>query len=150
MAEIEWGSDLETGVDLMDEQHRRMVEIYNELAAARMTGKGHKTMSRTLGALIEYTELHFRDEEGLMEEAGYPDLAQHRNEHRQLIAKVQRFQLKYDLDQERISGPVIKFLEFWLRGHIQGSDRSIAAWVEAHPSQDAEADAAEQPEDATL
>jgi hemerythrin-like metal-binding protein len=128
MGQIEWSSEFETGVDLMDEQHKRMVEIYNELNAALMKGKAHKMMNDILGALIEYTQTHFRDEERLMEEAGYAGLGKHRNAHQQMITKVQRFKKKLDLDQERISKPVMKFLEFWLKRHIQGSDAEFAEW----------------------
>jgi len=128
MGKIEWNSDLETGVDLMDDQHQSIVKIYNDLNAALMKGKAHKMMAEILGALIEYTQTHFQDEEKMMEAAGYRDLNQHINEHQQLIMKLQRFKKKLDMDQERISKPVMKLLEFWLKHHIQGSDSDFAEW----------------------
>ncbi len=134
MGAIELNSALETGVKLMDEQHMRLVEIYNELHEAMMIGKAHKQMNDILDSLIKYTEKHFFDEEEYMENAKYSDLKQHRIEHQQLLDKVKVFQRKMARDEERISKPVVKFLEFWLKNHIQGSDMAFAKW-ESQPKE---------------
>lgn len=126
MGVIQWNAELETGIEAMDEQHRRLIEIYNELYAAMMRGKAHKHMHETLDALISYTELHFQAEEAYMESVGFEDRERHAVEHRQLLDKVKLFQRKLALDQERITKPVMKFLEFWLRSHIQGKDMEYA------------------------
>jgi hemerythrin len=128
MGAIEWNSDLETGVKLMDEQHIRLVEIYNELHDAMMIGKAHKQMNEILDSLISYTEKHFREEEEYMETAKYHELKHHQIEHQQLLDKVKVFQRKMTRDEERISKPVVKFLEFWLKNHILGTDMSFAEW----------------------
>lgn len=138
MSEIVWNSDLETGVELMDEEHQCLVAIYNELNAALMKGRAHKKMNEILGSLIEYTQFHFIDEEKLMEESNYVELPQHKNEHQQLILKVQRFKKKHDMDQERISKPVMKFLEFWLTKHIRGSDMEFAMWQKSNEAAEAD------------
>jgi hemerythrin len=128
MGAIEWNSDLETGVKLMDEQHIRLVEIYNELHDAMMIGKAHKQMNDILDALVSYTEKHFSDEEEYMGKAKYHELKQHHVEHQQLQDKVKVFQRKMARDEERISKPGVKFLEFWLKNHIQGTDMTFAEW----------------------
>lgn len=127
MGAIQWDTNLETGIEAMDEQHKRLIEIYNELHGAMMRGKAHKQMREILNSLIEYTEQHFRAEEEFMESMGFEDRERHAVEHGQLLDKVKLFQRKLDLDQERITKPVMKFLEFWLRSHIQGKDMEYAA-----------------------
>ena len=137
MGAIRWDDTLETGVELMDEQHRRLVEIYNKLDEASMRGRAHKQMDEILADLIGYTDHHFSAEEALMEEAGYPDLAIHRSEHRQLIEKVRRFRRKLDLGMERINRPVMKFLNYWLTHHIRGSDNTFARYAAEAAADDA-------------
>ena len=131
MSAIEWNESLQTGVDAIDEQHHRLVEIFNELDAALQVGRAHKQMRTILDELVEYTQSHFDDEEKLMEEMGYPELAGHRIEHRQLLDKVGRFQKKLDLGQERISRPVMQFLNYWLTKHILQSDMEIGVFANA-------------------
>jgi len=126
MGAIEWNDSLEMGIEAMDEQHKRLVEIYNELHAAMMQGKGHKQMREILSQLVDYTELHFSSEEEYMRSVGYADFDRHVAEHRQLLEKVRVFQRKLDLDQERITKPVLKFLDFWLQSHIKGKDMEYA------------------------
>lgn len=126
MGAIQWNDSLETGIEAMDDQHKRLVEIYNELHAAMMRGKGHKQMREILGQLIDYTELHFASEEEYMRSFGYEDYERHIAEHHQLLEKVRTFQRKLDLDQERITRPVLKFLDFWLQSHIKGKDMEYA------------------------
>ncbi len=139
MAEIKWGPELETGIEQIDIQHQGLVEVYNELDKALRQGKAHKRMAEILGRLIDYTESHFESEEGIMAEADYEFLAQHRSEHEQLIRKVRDFQRKHDRDIVRISVPVMKFLEFWLKHHIQESDKGFALWKERAGTETVEA-----------
>ncbi len=122
MTQIEWTSELETGIDEVDEQHKALVAIYNKLDEAMRTGRGHKTMGEILVALVSYTAEHFEQEEQLMADDGYPELESHRSEHRQLLDKVNRFQKRLASGQERINKPVMKFLNFWLMNHIKASD----------------------------
>jgi len=126
MGTIQWNESLQIGIPEMDEQHQRLVAIYNDLHEAVMQGKAHKQMNGILARLVDYTEMHFADEERLMASVDYPDLERHATEHRQLLDKVRLFQKKMELDQERITKPVMKFLEFWLSSHIQEKDREYA------------------------
>ncbi|HPF36346.1 MAG TPA: bacteriohemerythrin [Candidatus Krumholzibacteria bacterium] len=126
MGAIVWNESFEIGVEAMDEQHKRLVEIYNELHAAMMRGKAHKQMNEILKQLVNYTEMHFAAEEKFMASVEFEDLERHATEHEQLLDKIRVFQKKMELDQERITKPVLKFLEFWLRSHIQGKDLEYA------------------------
>jgi hemerythrin len=137
MAKIEWNDDLVTGIEDVDRQHRILVDIYNDLDAAVCMGRGQKEMKDILDRLIAYTTEHFKFEEGLMAEGEYPGFQRHRIGHQQLLDKVRRFQDKLERGQERISKPVMKFLNFWLCNHIMHSDRDFGEFTRTRADQPA-------------
>jgi hemerythrin len=85
----EWSDRLELGIPLIDEQHRR----FFDLAASLQNNGDEVRVMKTLATLSDYIRSHFRDEEILMEAAGYPGLAAHRLLHarfRQMLADLFR------------------------------------------------------------
>ena len=71
MALLIWQDDLNTGIEVIDHQHRRIVEMINHLHVAQ-TSLQRLVVSDVIDELIDYTLSHFAFEEELMEEAGYP------------------------------------------------------------------------------
>jgi hemerythrin-like metal-binding protein len=126
MARIEWKPEFETGVALVDEQHRHLVEIINRFEEALQKGKGSRQANEILNDLTGYTQEHFATEERLMAEAGYPQLKLHQSQHRQLLQKVERFQFDYNAAGRRITAELHEFLGYWLVNHILRDDRAFA------------------------
>ena len=79
---ITWTPKLETGIAIIDSQHKRLVDIINELDEARKAGRSNEVLGAMLEELVEYTFTHFRVEEKLMENHQYEQLDEHRGEHR--------------------------------------------------------------------
>lgn len=127
MARIEWKKEFETGVALVDEQHRNLVEIINRFEDALQKGKGSRQANEILNELMGYTQEHFATEERLMAEAGYPQLKLHQSQHRQLLQKVERFQFDFNGAGRRITAELHEFLGYWLLTHIQRDDRAFGA-----------------------
>lgn len=127
MARIEWKKEYETGVALVDEQHRNLVEIINRFEDALQKGKGSRHANEILNELMGYTQEHFAAEERLMAEAGYPQLKLHQSQHRQLLQKVERFQFDFNGSGRRITAELHEFLGYWLLTHILRDDRAFGA-----------------------
>jgi hemerythrin len=130
MALIKWTEELTLGIASMDEQHRHLVEIIKEFADAAQKGKGSRMMNKILDELVGYTQEHFADEERLLTEAGFPQLAQHQAQHRQLIQKVERFQFDFNQSGNCVTGKVEEFLTSWLTSHILGDDKAYAEYLQ--------------------
>ncbi len=120
MAYIGWSDVLETGIDVIDDQHRRIVEYINELHDARLTGDQQK-IGGVIDELVDYTVSHFAFEESLMEQAGYPFLAPHKKVHELFINKVNGFIERYQ-GGEDVSGDLLNMLQRWLVNHIKSED----------------------------
>ena len=73
---IQWSPTLETGIDVIDQQHKRIVDYINALRIAQ--GKGDRgAVAKTIDDVIDYTRSHFGFEEALMEDAGYTMINAH-------------------------------------------------------------------------
>lgn len=143
MARIEWKPEYETGVPVVDEQHRHLVEIINRFEDALQKGKGSRQANEILNDLTGYTQEHFATEERLLAEAGYPHLKLHQSQHRQLLQKVERFQFEFNAAGRRITAELHEFLGYWLVNHILRDDRAFAPCLTgAEPGSEAPADAA--------
>ncbi|MDC0335835.1 bacteriohemerythrin [Pseudodesulfovibrio sp.] len=129
MKKIEWNSKLNLGVPQIDEQHRRLVQLANNLVSAIQTNVADDILEIIFKELQEYTVFHFRDEELYMHEAGYPDIEEHIRQHEDLKKKVADYQEDMRLDMDVSPSDVLEFLGDWLVEHIIYSDMKIARFV---------------------
>ncbi len=128
MAYVEWTTDLETGVDLIDEQHRMLFKLINDLHDAATDDASDPDMvTDAMYTLSDYVAEHFGDEEALMAEHAYPGLAAHHDMHQRLTARTLHFMTQF-VNGEGVSlAELAEFLGNWLQGHIIEQDCRFAA-----------------------
>lgn len=119
-----WTEKLSVGVAVLDDDHKRLVAMVNELYDAMQAGHGKELLGAVLDRLVQYTRVHFEREQKLFEQTGYPAAAPHRQEHDTLTGQVLDVQRKYMAGASAaLSIDVLRFLKSWLINHIQGSDQ---------------------------
>ena len=133
MSLFEWDEKLALGIPSVDEQHRKLVEMINQLFVALGEGKAEAIMGGVLEELIDYTETHFIDEEELKKVTGYPGYLDHKKNHDLFIAKVKGLKSEFLGGKTDISLEVIRFLKDWLIEHIMGEDKSFARYYHSRP-----------------
>lgn len=122
-----WSDDLSVGVEAIDDDHRLLLSLMDQLQQAVDGGENRETVGSVLNALIDYTEFHFEREERMMEACDYPDLDDHQEFHAKLRTKAQNIRNAYLLDPDAELGEkVMEFLTGWLRHHIMGTDKAYA------------------------
>lgn len=122
-----WNESWCIGVKNVDAQHENLVALVNKLNQAMSEGKGKNVLENILESLVSYTKAHFRDEERMMEQNGYPDLIEHKRQHVALTKKVLDFQTEFKSGAMGMSIDIMQFLTTWLRGHILGTDIKYVA-----------------------
>ena len=122
MAYFDWSAKFETGIPKIDEQHKKLVSLINELYEAMLKGQGKESMGVVLNALAEYTQYHFSTEEAAFKKYGYPNAAPHAIMHQAFIAKVGDWIDKQKRGSLVISVEVLEFLTTWIKNHIQKED----------------------------
>ncbi|NOZ89137.1 MAG: hemerythrin family protein [Crenarchaeota archaeon] len=126
---VEWSPSLSVYVRGIDLQHRQLINTLNSLYQALLLGGERRQVGWTLGFLEEYSRFHFRTEENFLQRHGYPQLEQHRREHRWFVEKVNRLREEHRRGERELGLEMLAFLARWVRGHIAGSDRRYAEWL---------------------
>lgn len=119
-----------TGINSIDEQHKRLFEIIASLHdATEASKKGfdrYDFIMEMLAELKDYTMTHFADEEAYMESINYAGLAAQKKAHRSFIERISKIELN-DLDenQEDYLSNLTDYLITWLSQHILKMDCKI-------------------------
>ena len=79
--------------------------------------------------LVSYTKYHFKREEKLMEDYGYPGLVEHQVEHQAMIDKVEEYVTIYNREGHDSLKQVTNLLTYWLINHIQESDKQYRDYL---------------------
>ncbi len=127
MSLIEWTDDLNTGIQVIDNQHQRIVEYINKLHHAQVH-ESRDEVGEVVDELVDYTLSHFTFEEALMEEAEYEFLIIHKNTHKVFCERVDQFRKRFEKGED-IAGPLAELLRTWLIRHIKSDDKSYVAHV---------------------
>ena len=124
---IQWSPAFELGIPEIDGEHRHLAAIVNAFYDGYRAGGGRDKIFAVLNLLVKYVEVHFRNEEALMEAGRYPDLLRHRREHERLTAQIFALAEKHEAGDGEICIAVMEFLKGWLIEHILHEDKKIAA-----------------------
>ena len=127
MAKIEWDESLSVGIELIDEQHKMLIERTNAIADAVEMQRGVEKILQTLNFMIEYTEFHFSEEEKVMANNDYPKFAQHHKLHEDFKDRLNL--MVQDFEEEGatagLSEEITSYLSSWLVNHIKGIDTEL-------------------------
>ncbi|MFT3755932.1 MAG: bacteriohemerythrin [Pseudoxanthomonas sp.] len=130
MALLIWQDDLDTGIDIIDGQHKRIVEMINQLHSAQL-GHHEAAIGDVIDELVDYTLSHFAFEEELMEEAGYPFSAAHKRVHEIFTKRVAEYRLRFRAGED-VADDLKSLLSRWLFNHIRSDDKAYVQDVKQH------------------
>lgn len=127
----EFSENLITGNELIDSQHKELIDRINKLLDSCEQENGKITAVKTLDYLADYTDFHFSAEEKLQQEIGYPNYEEHKAIHEGFKQTIK--ELDEMLQEEE--GPTAAFVSKveenvikWFYTHIEGFDRSVAEY----------------------
>lgn len=136
MEALQWNEVLATGIEEIDDQHKRLLEILNQLRVAAERRERKEATAEVLQQMLDYTIYHFDYEEKLLEHAGYELLPLHKRTHELFIRRIPDFQKRHAAGEDVLQ-EVHDMLARWLVHHIQNDDRNYAPTVKAYLRQEA-------------
>lgn len=132
--------DCMTGIKEIDEEHRKLFEMINQVAELPKNSGVSRVMAKSvLMQLKEYAATHFAHEEAYMEQIGDMELKRQKKEHAQFTEKVNSYKIE-DLKEEDSSQIITElsvFMAKWLYHHILGSDIMIGRFINQEKTEDA-------------
>ncbi len=124
---MEWNDTFNIGIDVIDQQHRQILDYINILEQIRVTGDKSK-IKEVLDDLIDYTQSHFTFEESLQEEADYKYRVPHKRVHDLFIKKIESYRDRFQMGHS-IEAELHEVLSKWLINHIQHDDADYVGAV---------------------
>lgn len=128
---IEWTEDLAVGAKEIDDQHKELFRMVNQMLEACTQGKGKEVLTEMLKFLEDYVVTHFGTEERFMQQYGYPEYLSHKKHHEQFINSFQ--ELKKEM---AATGPGTHLVIMtnrtvvgWLNSHIRNVDKQLGAFL---------------------
>lgn len=130
----DWTPQFTVNHPTMDEHHQKIFKLVNQLHEGIFSKKAKEVLGEILYALIDYTVLHFAEEESIMRQHNYPGYTQHKTEHEWLLAQVREFERKFTAGDNTFTPEMFHFLvSDWLVKHILGMDKMYAPFLKSGP-----------------
>ena len=128
MSLVKWDSSFNVNIEMIDEQHKLLMKVINELYEAIRARKEKAVLDKLISKLNNYAVFHFAKEEHYFDIFGYPDAQAHKKEHSDFEARVAEFERSYSENKQALSLEMLHFLSDWLISHIKGSDKKYSTF----------------------
>jgi len=126
MEKIIWKELFNTHIDIVDFQHKILVERLNELIELHNIGYTQEQLLILIHHLEDYTHYHFETEEAYFKYFNYIELKEHIAEHNFFKEKLKIIKNEIKNSNKKIDEELLVFLSTWLLDHILGTDRIFA------------------------
>lgn len=130
---VEFDASLVTGNEMIDGQHKELIEKIDKLVECCEQGGGKLEAIKMLDYLADYTEFHFAEEEKLQEEVSYPAMEGHKAKHaefKKAVAELHEMLVEEEGPSDAFVAAVQKNVVDWLFDHIKNMDRALAEYVQ--------------------
>ena len=130
MSYLRWSDKYSLKVAEIDEQHKKLFSLVNNLYDAMHAGKGMDMIGMVIAEFVDYTDYHFKTEERLLRHHEYPEYDEHKERHDNLSREVHRIKEDFDSGKTPTAIEVMVLLTNWLNTHIIEEDRKYKPYVE--------------------
>lgn len=131
MGFFDWSDRLDIGVSAMNDEHKVLLDMMNQLYGANERQAPHSELTRLLDRLVEYTHRHFADEERFLEAIAFPDLRIHKTIHANLLDTLSGHQKAFAAKPGPVPPELFDFLKMWLTAHILGIDMKYGNYAKS-------------------
>lgn len=133
MALLHWKADYATGIAAVDYEHRRLIELINELHHRLGDASRPASVSAFFGDLYAEISAHFALEEKMMRERAYSAYAPHKADHERLLDEIRDLMDEYETGLDSVPGETIRDrLETWFMRHFRTMDAPLHAAIGGH------------------
>ncbi len=124
-----WNDTMSIGVPEIDDQHKRLFRLANDVEATLRSGFDKEAVQNDLRILCDYAVEHFAAEEALMDMDAYPEYDKHMSEHMLCTTKALDFLEAFSEDKEVDMAAFLQFVTFWIHDHILNVDMTLGTFL---------------------
>ncbi len=127
MGLIQWNKEYSVGVTKLDNQHKKIIKILNQLIGQQFQAKDEQAIEEILDSLQDYMKEHFRTEEEYMLQRDYSGYEEQRREHNQFIDRMYEAQKEFTKDGRLTSLNLFNFVWDWFSHHVLAVDKKLSS-----------------------
>ena len=126
-----WDDSFALGHEQVDMQHQQLFSLVNDLVGSCMRGDNTVDIQKTLFFLVDYAVRHFKDEEALLVQCGFPDYKRHKQLHENFKVIVSKLVERFiqNASQAELISDINKIVVRWLVDHIHHEDKKIGEYL---------------------
>ena len=129
---MEWLEEYSVKVKEIDDQHKKLIDMINELYQASKEYRGQDVQKAVIDKILDYATTHFETEENYMRMFKFPGYEEHKSEHEKFTAKALDLQKRSREEGFILSLEILKFLRDWLADHLIGTDKKYVDFFQEH------------------
>ena len=129
MPKILWNKKLSVNISEFDEDHKKLVDMLNELYDAIAVGKADNVVPTILLDLIDYTKVHFKREERAFVKYNYPQYEEHKKIHDDFVKQLEDFKVQFRNGTIPVGIPIFNMLLAWVSEHIMKEDKTYTEYL---------------------
>ena len=128
---FEWTEDISVGNEIIDGQHKRLLDQINKILDEIFSGVDHEKVKEAIQFLDKYIQEHFTYEETYMTNINYPHLIEHKNLHHEFIQKYYKFKEDFNtgINKELLMEEVESYIGLWWVNHIGKEDKKYQLYL---------------------
>jgi hemerythrin len=128
---VEWDAKFSVGIPLIDEQHKKLIELTNGLYQGCLAGDdaAREFFFKAIRSALDYVNYHFSAEEKLLENVKYPELAQHRKQHEDFVRRMVEDVKSFQDGRKFVPNNFVRYLKDWILSHIAIMDTKYARYI---------------------
>jgi hemerythrin len=123
---IEWNEKLSTGISIIDEEHKKFINIINSTVVATQDEKNPEKIENVLHEMIDFAWDHFKTEEFYMKEFNYSEYQGHKEEHLDFIHRTISYFDRAAKGNYNMANEILEYLKQWLANHVQITDQKYS------------------------
>lgn len=132
MALIQWIPALSVGVKELDDQHKKVFEIINEIYDGLSITKDKNLLPDVFQDLVDYANVHLSREEFYFEKFDYPEKDSHTAIHNEYRKKIEDFRKRWEQGEDGVAYQITSFLNDWWQNHIYKVDKKYTVFFQEH------------------
>lgn len=125
MALLQWKPEYSVGIESMDDEHRAMMALINDVYLSLEGESGEAEIDDGLGQIFNTISMHFALEERLMRDNDYAEFEAHKRDHEKLLDQMRDLMDSYFDDPVIGANRLQEQLSEWFAGHFSSFDARL-------------------------
>jgi len=132
MSLLEWKPEYSVGIASMDDEHREMIDLINNVYAKLGTSPDPDDIEHCLENIYRAISLHFALEERIMREHSYAEYEEHKEDHEDLLDEIRDLMDEFIVDRNAGARLLEKRLSDWFAQHFASFDARLHGKIGHH------------------